>query len=471
MNRVASTHSPINKPESDCPPEFLFMSSHCGIRARGIFERLCLPVRAIAESGEHGRARLRAESEADARSTACEAVFHTRLREAFQRARDAGIANPIAIGAIPFDQSRPAQLSIPRSYEMFSRALEVERDMAASNSVYPAPAHAGVTSNCQRVRQCKSVPEETRFKQAVQQVIANFQLSDIRKAVLSRVLELELDGPLDLDAFFRHLLQQNPAGYHFRLPLVDGSQLIGASPELLLRRRGSEVFSNPLAGSARRLADPEQDRLVSEKLAQSAKDAYEHSLVIEDIRAQLQPLCRTLDVPEGPQLMHTSAMWHLSTPIRGTLADPSLSALQVACRLHPTPALCGFPTREAHKLIQLVEPFERGLFGGIVGWCDGDGNGEWAVAIRCGIFSDNHAQLFAGAGIVEDSDPDSEWQETRAKLQTMLSALGIEPDAQLSQEQSAGTDELPCASLEAHTPHKASRTSRKQSEQKAGVTA
>ncbi|WP_231759248.1 isochorismate synthase [Microbulbifer elongatus] len=455
-------------------PEFLFMSSHCGIRAHGIYERLCLPVRAASETGKPGGARLRAESESCTRSTANEQAFHTRLREAFQRARSAGIANPIAIGAIPFDQTRPAQLSIPRSYEMFSRALEVEQSCGLE-SIQSGAKKTGAEKSARHVLHSNSVPDEARFKQAVCQAIANFKLSDIRKAVLSRVLDLELDGPLDRDAFFQHLLMQNPTGYHFRLPLDDGSQLIGASPELLLRRQGSEVFSNPLAGSARRQVDPEQDRKVSEKLSRSSKDAYEHSLVIEDIRAQLQPLCAELAVPGAPQLMHTRAMWHLSTPIRGILRDPGLTALQVACRLHPTPALCGFPSREAHKLIQLVEPFERGLFGGIVGWCDAEGNGEWAVAIRCGIFTDSHAQLFAGAGIVEDSDPDSEWRETQAKLQTMLSALGVDPEqpckAKIDAQSVGQSARAKSEDGAQQTGHKVSHAARKHSVDKAGVRA
>lgn len=390
-------------PQAGEAAEFQFLSSHCAIRARGIFESIRIPVH---------------------QNSAGDAHFQRQLRDAFGRARAAGIANPVAIGAIPFDLSQPCQLAIPRRYEVFSRERECRPDADAALPV--------------RLLQRESLPDEARFKQSVRQAIANFQLSDIRKAVLSRILRLELEKKLDLDAFFARLLAQNPSGYHFRLPLADGSELIGASPELLVRRQGERIFSNPLAGSAKRRADSVEDKKVGEGLLQSAKDAYEHRLVIEDIRRQLQPLCEQLEIPDGPQLMSTRAMWHLSTPIEGRLADTSLSALQVACHLHPTPALCGHPTRQAHRLIQLVEPFERGLFGGIVGWCDAEGNGEWAVTIRCGIFSGRRAQLFAGAGIVEDSDPDSEWLETEAKLQTMLAALGVEQHAPRSGPRSAG---------------------------------
>lgn len=281
------------------------------------------------------------------------------------RARACGIANPIVIGAIPFDASKPSCLAIPRSYEVFSRELESARELEGMHAVESGDA-LGVVG-------LQSVPCDQRFKQSVQQAIANFQLSDIRKAVLSRVLEVELAEPLDTDAIFARLVAQNPSAYQSRIPLETG-ELIGASPELLLRKQGAQVSSFPLAGSAKRQQDPEQDRKVSETLLQSAKDAYEHSLVVEGIRQQLESLCKSLDVPLTPSLVSTRAMWHLASSIKGELVDPSLTALQVASRLHPTPAVCGFPTRQARKLINLVESFERDMFTGMVGWCDAEGN-------------------------------------------------------------------------------------------------
>lgn len=379
--------------------QFVFMSSHGSIRTKGIFERITQPVNPNLHQANNGMP-------GDER-------FHQQLKEAMNRARASGIANPIVIGAVPFDVSKPSCLAIPRSYEVFSRELE------------GLPPAKGECAGELDVVGLQSLPCDQRFKQSVQQAIANFQLSDIRKAVLSRVLEVELAEPLDTDAIFARLVAQNPSAYQFRIPLEAG-ELIGASPELLLRKQGAQVSSWPLAGSAKRQQDPEQDRKVSESLLQSAKDAYEHSLVVEDIRQQLEPLCKSLDVPSAPSLVSTRAMWHLASSIKGELTDPSLTALQVASRLHPTPAVCGFPTRQARKLINLVESFERDMFTGMVGWCDAEGNGEWVVTIRCGVIEHNRIRLFAGAGIVEESCPESEWAETQAKLQTMLNALGID---------------------------------------------
>ena len=365
----------------------LFLSPHKSVRADGIFERVSTPA-----LGGH---------------------LQQALAKAFERARAAGIADPIAIGAIPFDIAQPSELVVPLASDIFERAAHTR----------PGPG------TMPPILSSTSIPGEDRFKQGVRQAIANFGLSDIRKAVLSRVLEVELAGEADAGQLFASLATQNPTGYQFRVSLADGAELVGVSPELLLRKEGGRIVSNPLAGSARRQPDGDSDTAAGGALLQSAKDLREHRFVTDEIRRLLAPLCTELDVPEQPSLLSTNAMWHLSTRIEGTLRDPNLTALDLACHLHPTPAVCGYPTRQARKLIDLVEPFERGLFAGIVGWCDTHGNGEWAVTIRCGKVQGNTIRLFAGAGIVADSCPDAEWAETQGKLGTMLRALGARAPA------------------------------------------
>ncbi|WP_444932301.1 isochorismate synthase MenF [Microbulbifer sp. SSSA002] len=339
-------------------------------------------------------------------------LFHNSVQGAFANAKKAGLRNPVVIGAVPFDLSQPSRLFIPAECEFFDRS-----EMISTLD--------GGSASAPQVEKMQSVPGEWRFKQSVEQAIANFQHSDLRKAVLSRVLNVELADKVSVDEVLSRLIVQNPSGYHFRIPIEGDRDLIGSSPELLVRKVGSELVSNPLAGSAKRQENLEKDKAVSESLLTSAKDSYEHRLVIDEIRQVLTPLCDSLDIPVAPALISTPAMWHLSTLIHGQLKNPEISALELACQLHPTPAVCGFPTKDARNLIRLVESFERGVFTGMVGWCDAEGNGEWVVTIRCGTVSGNHIQLFAGAGIVEDSCPESEWQETGAKLGTMLNALGI----------------------------------------------
>jgi len=372
--------------------EFHFSSLNRSIKTSGIFERISIPVK--NQTGHHS--------------------FFKSVRSAFERAKKNGITNPIMVGAIPFDLSQPPSLYIPQQSQQLDRTSS--QDSLVSNHKISLITR-------------RHFPEESRYKQSVQQAIANFKLSNIRKAVVSRVIELELDERLPAQDIFNSLKQQNATGYHFKVPLADGGQLMGVSPELLVRKQGHAILSNPLAGSAKRLSDVQQDQLISKNLIKSSKDLYEHRLVIDEIERTLTPLCSELDVPKLPSLLNTSTMWHLSTVIEGYLKDPKISVLEVACQLHPTPAVCGYPRDQAHKLINLVESFERGLFAGMVGWCDSEGNGEWVVTIRCGIVLENKISLFAGAGIVEGSCPDSEWAETQAKLQTMLKAMPFATEA------------------------------------------
>jgi isochorismate synthase len=378
-------------PVNDEGQGFLFSSSYKSIRAHGVFTQ-------ITEPAINGGAE--------------DSPFQLAIKHAFERAKLAGIAKPIVMGAVPFDVSQPSCLYIP-----------VEHAFVSATTLHPLTVAQAVTPIS--ITRAISIPDERRFKQSVEQAVANFHFSDIRKAVLSRVLELELASGLDLDTLFANLMRQNPSGYHFRLPMQDGGDLIGVSPELLIRKQAGEIWSNPLAGSAKRQQDKEQDIAVSHQLKGSLKDSYEHSLVIDDIRRILTPLCQQLEVPSTPELCSTSAMWHLSTQINGQLWNKKMSALQLACLLHPTPAVCGSPSKDARKLINLVEGFDRGLFTGMVGWCNEDGDGEWVVTIRCGIVKDKLVRLFAGAGIVKGSCPESEWLETQAKLGTMLTALGL----------------------------------------------
>lgn len=380
----------VNQVGVEAVPEFLFMSAHRCLRASGVFARISTP----AAGGEHA-----------------DSLFQHAVQDALGRARKAGLVRPLVLGAIPFDVSQPSCLYVPQQHEFFARPL-------SAATALPAPAPLAVL-------RARSVPDEQGFKAAVRQAIANFRHSDIRKAVLARVFELETEQPVVVEQILAHLQAQNPGAYHFRVPLSEGGELLGASPELLLRKVGGQIFSNPLAGSAKRQADAQVDAQVSQALLRSPKDGYEHRLVIEDIRRVLAPHCATLEVPAAPSLLSTAALWHLSTAIQGQLHEPQMSVLQLACQLHPTPAVCGYPTRLARKLIDLVEPFERGLFSGMLGWCDAEGNGEWVVTIRCGTVQDRLVRLFAGAGIVEASCPDAEWAETEAKLGTMGNAFGL----------------------------------------------
>ncbi|MDO9436925.1 isochorismate synthase [Hydrogenophaga sp.] len=328
-----------------------------------------------------------------------------------------GIQRPVAMGAVPFDVRRPARLSVPRQ-------LHIGQAPQAGDAL-AAPLHV-------KAERATPSPDPAVYEAAVVDALARFQRGELDKVVLARALDLQLDHAPDRRALLGRLAQKNLNGYTFAIALPDGeghgrepAAFIGATPELLVRRVGTRVVVNPLAGSAARRALPDEDQLAGQRLLASAKDRREHAVVIDAVVQALKPLCRTLHMPEGPSLLATDALWHLSTTLTGELADPATTALDLALALHPTPAVCGQPVDRAFSVIEALEPVDRGLFAGFVGWCDAQGDGEWAVSLRCAELRGRSLRLHAGAGIVPGSDPRSESQETGTKFRTMLSALGM----------------------------------------------
>ncbi|WP_368544860.1 isochorismate synthase EntC [Enterobacter soli] len=338
--------------------------------------------------------------------------FQQKLAQAFQNAKASGIAHPIMVGAIPFDTRQPSSLFIPQSWQTFSRPARQQS----------ARYHA----NAQKltVQSRTEIPHQPVFEQMVARAAQLTATPQVNKVVLSRLIEIATEEKIDSSALLERLIAQNPASFNFHVPLEDGGVLLGASPELLLRKDGAHFSSLPLAGSARRQPDDVLDREAGNKLLASEKDRHEHDLVTQAMKAILEPRSHRLSMPASPQLITTPTLWHLATPVEGE-ARENENALTLACLLHPTPALSGFPHQAAKQLIAELEPFDRELFGGIVGWCDSEGNGEWVVTIRCARVQEKHVRLFAGAGIVPASSPVGEWRETGVKLSTMLNVFGL----------------------------------------------
>lgn len=270
----------------------------------------------------------------------------------------------------------------------------------------------------------QAIPEQTTFEQMVARAAALTATPQVDKVVLSRLIDITTDAAIDSGVLLERLIAQNPVSYNFHVPLADGGVLLGASPELLLRKDGERFSSIPLAGSARRQPDEVLDREAGNRLLASEKDRHEHELVTQAMKEVLRERSSELHVPSSPQLITTPTLWHLATPFEGK-ANSQENALTLACLLHPTPALSGFPHQAATQVIAELEPFDRELFGGIVGWCDSEGNGEWVVTIRCAKLRENQVRLFAGAGIVPASSPLGEWRETGVKLSTMLNVFGL----------------------------------------------
>ncbi len=345
--------------------------------------------------------------------------LNEQANESLRFARELGLATPVVVGAVPFDIKQKAYLRV-------SSNCLTEGQVAANTSSEESVS----TGECTVTQ----VPAPHYFMNGVRDALARFARGELDKVVLSRILDIECERTPNVRALVKKLAQRNSNGYTFAVNLKDIDNertnssvhaLVGASPELLISRQGINVIANPLAGSEPRSDDPIIDQQRAEQLLRSEKDRREHALVIKAIEDALRPFCRTLHIPAEPSLISTPAMWHLSTTIHAELNDPATTSLQLALALHPTPAVCGYPAEAARRAIREIEPHDRGLFTGIVGWCDATGDGEWVVTIRCAEIKDRNVRLYAGAGIVAGSDPRKELAETGAKFNTMLTALGI----------------------------------------------
>jgi menaquinone-specific isochorismate synthase len=364
-------------------------------------------------------------------------------------------AGPLAVGALPFDDRAPGSLVVPalvvlrrpdgtgwvtttgpegsgRLADDAGIAVDVaapkpER-VAYRNGTYSAPTlprstvgsnrngHPAVPGAGVDVRED---PGRAVWTEAVRRVLAAIDSGDVRKVVLARQLTVHAAAPFDRRAVLDRLRRSHPSCFTYA-----AGGFVGASPELLVRRRGDEVASCPMAGTVRRGATPEEDDALTAGLLRSVKEAEEHRLLVDAVVAALAPVCAGPPSAGDPEVVRFPTVSHLATRVSGVLRRPAPSALALAGRLHPTPAVGGLPRAEALATIAALEGFDRGLYAGPVGWVDAAGDGEWAVALRGAQLDGPRARLVAGAGIVAGSDPDAEWAETEAKLRPMLAAVG-----------------------------------------------
>ncbi|MFD4366943.1 isochorismate synthase MenF [Rhodococcus sp. NPDC058521] len=318
------------------------------------------------------------------------------------------------VGALPFDTAEPCSLTEPDELRKSTPPWQLPESGVNTKS-------PGLGSVSPAVFE----PDDDTHAKRVAEALGVIDSGKLEKIVLSRKAQVTATAPFDPHAVLGRLVRADANGNGYLTQLDDGATLVGSSPEVLIRRRGTTVTCHPLAGSARREPDPVRDDAVGRELLASTKDLHEHAFVIDSLRHALAPLCSELDVPAGPELTGTPQLWHLGTPITGTLNDPSITALDLALAVHPTPAVNGTPADAAMDFLRGIEP-DRGFYAGTVGWCDGDGDGEWMVAIRCARISpDRHAATaYAGGGIVAGSDPSREVSETLTKFRTVLAALG-----------------------------------------------
>jgi isochorismate synthase len=349
--------------------------------------------------------------------------------------RDGEGPPPVAVAAIPFDDRYGADAVIPSrvvarhtpgetwELDVFPDGLaplDAERERWTGRAV-PHEAFDGI--------QLRPDPEPDDYAEAVARAAKRIRSGSLRKVVLARTLLVDAGRELNAKQLLWRLRAVDPDCYAFAGPEPPpelaraGGVLVGASPELLVLRRGREVRATPLAGSAPRFGAFRRDQISAQRLLSSEKDREEHAVVVEDVARVLGGYCDDLAHPREPELLGTANVWHLATPFTGRLHDPSMTALDLVAGLHPTPAVCGTPREEAREALSEFEPIDRGCYAGPVGWMDADGDGEWAIALRCAEITGTTARLFAGAGIVADSVPEEELDETEAKFRALLDSL------------------------------------------------
>ncbi|MEI2811800.1 MAG: isochorismate synthase [Nocardioides sp.] len=364
------------------------------------------------------------------------AVVHTRgatrfadadkwLREHTARAViDDNVSEPgtglVAFGSFAFaDDPGDSVLVIPEV--IVGRRGETAWVTTVSTGITPAPAL--------NAAEPVSAPDQVRFADGsrngeewlgiVAEAVARIEAGQLEKVVLARDLRAICSEPVDVRWPLARLAESYPTCWTFH---VEG--MFGATPELLVRRERGLVASRVLAGTIRRTGDDERDLALAAALARSSKDLEEHEYAVRSVADALEPHCSSMLVPEAPFVLHLPNVMHLATDVAGVVHDAeTVSSLQLVASLHPSAAVGGTPTEDAVRLIEEIEGMDRGRYAGPVGWIDASGDGEWGIALRSAEVVGDTVRLFAGCGIVADSDPEAELAESQAKFVPVRDAL------------------------------------------------
>ncbi len=333
----------------------------------------------------------------------------------------------VAIGSLTFDPNEAgSHLVVPRTVLGRHGGVAWRTDIALDGSAAPDPsdgARTGIpasgptTGASDRARFGGSTIPDAEWLDRVAGALERIDAGAVEKVVLARDQFVWSRSAFDMDALLARLATAF-AGCH--VFAVEG--LVGASPELLLRRRGDTIMSRVLAGTTDRGATQAEDADLGADLLRSPKDLHEHAVAVRSVREPLERLGADLLTSEAPTLLRLPNVQHLATDVSGTLPDAP-PALELLDALHPTAAVGGSPRPAALRIIRDLEGMSRDRYAGPVGWCDARGDGEWAIALRCALIDGPRARLFAGAGVVAGSLPELELRETTLKLRAMRSVL------------------------------------------------
>jgi menaquinone-specific isochorismate synthase len=331
-----------------------------------------------------------------------------------------GGTGPILFTSFAFEESEPSKLVIPqivigqkngKSWITWIGETSQPEISQLKNSVISGEIKW----------QDGSISEE-KWRSQVAVAIKSINDGELEKVVLARDLTATSNTAIDARGLLKRLEIEYPSTWLF---LVDG--LVGATPELLVRLSKSLVTSRVLAGTIRKTGDEDRDLTLAASLAKSSKDLEEHEYAVRSVADALAPFCSSTNVPDSPFVLHLSNVMHLATDVTGVLNDSAkpTDIFTLISKLHPSAAVCGTPTKKASELITELEQMNRGRYAGPVGWIDIHGDGEIAIALRCGQISQNKLkiQIYAGCGVVAGSDPEKEFAESQAKLMPMRTAL------------------------------------------------
>jgi menaquinone-specific isochorismate synthase len=328
---------------------------------------------------------------------------------------------PVAFGSFTFDHTSDGSVLVVPQALIGSRSGRAW--LTTIGDVPAAPGSALPVTGPAEVRWHDGSLTAPQWERAVGAAVARIRAGGLRKVVLARDLHATASVGIDERLLLSRLAARYPDCYTFAC-----AGLVGATPELYIKRQGRQISSLVLAGTMPRSSDPAEDAALGAALLASAKEAEEHEYAAADVRDALAPLCDRLTVAERPSLLRLANVQHLATAVSGHLGTPRHpgsvpSVLALVDALHPTAAVCGTPTETAMDLIRELEGMDRGRYAGPVGWVDTHGNGEWGIALRCAEIAGHRARLFAGGGIVAGSDPAAELAETQVKFRPMQFAL------------------------------------------------
>jgi menaquinone-specific isochorismate synthase len=261
---------------------------------------------------------------------------------------------------------------------------------------------------------------ESEWKEKVSTAVGRIKDGSLAKVVLARDLTFTSEREIDPRPILHKLASEYPTTWTY---CVDG--FVGATPELLLRLSRGMLTSRVLAGTISKTGDDSKDLALAASLARSSKDLAEHEYAVRSVAEAFEPFCTSINVPDSPFVLHLANVMHLATDVTGAIAETlaHVDAFTILEKLHPSAAVCGTPRPAAAELITEIEGMSRGRYAGPIGWIDAAGDGELGIALRGGEIKGNTIRIFAGCGIVEESDPEVELAETKAKFAPMRGAL------------------------------------------------